>query len=252
MAKMIAVWGSNGSGKKTLSLAIAAQLAHLNKNSVIISTDSSTPALPVFLPNKQITSDGSIGELLSRPISGIGALKGYIHLHPASERIGFMGIASGESPLSYRAFKREIMTSLLRILNDSPFDYGILCCQSNPVMDTMTQLALSTADYPIRMITPDVRGIEFEKSQKGWLRGIPEMRIDSQIRIISPVLRFSPLNRILEITGSSDYFLPFSKDISDKAASGQLVCGCRERYGIQYDKQVKKLAGYMVSQSEGK
>lgn len=247
MVNMIAVWGSNGSGKKTLSLALAAQLAGMRKNSVIISTDSSTPTLPVFLPNRHITSDGSLGELISRPVSDIGALKGYIHIHPSSDRIGFMGLASGETPISYSTFKRDIMISLLRVLNDSPFDYVIFYCQSNPVMDTLTQLALSTSEYPIRMITPDVRGIEFERAQKGWLKGIPEMRVDSQIRIISPILRLSPLAKVREVTGDSDYMLPFSDEIYSKALAGQLVSGCRDRFGIQYDKQVKRLAERIVS-----
>jgi len=246
MVKMIAVWGSNGSGKTTLCCALAAQLAALHKNSVIISTDSSTPSLPVFLPNRYITGDGSLGELLSKPISGVGALRGYIHIHPSSERIGFMGIASDETPITYHSFKRDVMMSLLRVLNDSPFDYVIFDCQSNPVFDAMTQLALSTSEYPIRMLTPDVRGVEFEKSQKGWLRGIPEMRVDGHIRIFSPVLRVSPLEQAVAVTGKGDYLLPFSEDVLGKSTAGQLVAGCHDRYGIQYDKQVNKLAERIV------
>jgi len=246
MVKMIAVWGSDGSGKTTLCSALAAQLAALGKNSVILSTDSSTPALPVFLPNQYITSDGSLGELLSHPISGTGALRGYIHIHPSSERIGIMGMASGETPIAYRAFKRDMMMSLLRVLNDSPFDYVIFDCQSNPVYDSLTQLALSTSEYPIRMLTPDVRGVEFEKSQKGWLRGIPGMRVDEHIRIFSPVLRISPLEQAVSVTGKGDYILPFSEDVYNKSTAGQLVAGCHDRYGIQYDNQVKKFAERIV------
>ena len=246
MVRMIAVWGSNGSGKKTLALALAAQLAGQQKNSVIISTDSSVPALPVFLPGKQIDREGSLGELLSRPVNSVNALKGYIHIHPQSDHIGVMGIASGETPLTYRSFKREIMMSLLRALNDSPFDFVIFCCQANPVLDALTQLALSTSEYPIRMITPDVRGIEFERAQTGWLRGIPEMRVDKHIRIFGPVMRVSPLDKVRGIIGAGDYMLPFSEEVYSKSLAGQLVSGCRDRFGVQYDRQVSRLAGRIV------
>lgn len=247
VVKMIAVWGSNGSGKKTLSLSLAAHLARYKKNSVIISTDRSTPTLPVFLPTQQISSDLSLGELLNTKITGFHSLKGFIHMHPHSDRIGFMGIASGETPMTYREFKRESMISLLSVLNDSPFDYVIFSCQSNPVLDTMTQLAISTSEHLIRLITPDVRGIEFEKSQTGWMQGSKEMRISRHIRIYSPVTRLSPLEKVRETIGDSDYMLPFSEGIYNKANAGNQVIDCHDRFGIQYDKQVSHLTQHILS-----
>ena len=248
MVRMIAVWGSNGSGKKTLSLALAAQLARVQKNTVIISSDSSPPALPVFLPGREITSDGSLGELFSKPIDGLNALKGYIHIHPQSDRIGFMGIASGETPIAYNPFKREDILSLLRHLNDSPFDFVIFSCQSNPGADTLTQLALQTSEYLIRLITPDVRGVEFERAQKNWLRGTYGMgsRIDEHIRVLSPVFRISPVDMVRALSGDCAYMLPFSEDVFNKTLSGDLVCGCRDRFGVKFDKQVIRLAERII------
>ena len=247
MVRMIAAWGSSGAGKTVLCLALASQLAALHKNTVIISTDSSTPSLPVFLPAEQLPPDASLGNLLFSPIKTVNALKGYIHIHPASDRIGFMGITSGETPISYKSFKRETMMALLRVLNDSPFDYIIFDCQANPVFDPMTQLALQTAEYPIRMLTPDVRGLEFERSQTAWMRGIADMRVDKQIRIISPVHSFSPLDRALSVAGQPEYILPFSTDVYSRSIAGQLIAGCRDRSGIEYDSRVRQLAERIIS-----
>lgn len=242
MVKMIAVWGSNGSGKKVVSLGIATKLAEKRKNVVIINTDGSMPILPVFLPRQQIGSDGSVGRLLSSSFQSYNALKGYVHIHPESSHIGFMGIAGGETPITYKAFTRDNMMSLLKVLNDSPFDYIVFSCISNPVYAPLTQLALQTAEYPVRIITPDVRGIEFEKSQKSWLRGIPEMRIDEQIRVINPVRPTSPLDEVISISGAADYVLPFSDEIYGKSIAGGLMRGCKERYGIQFEKRISELA----------
>lgn len=247
MVKMIAVWGSNGSGKKVISLALATKLAEHRKNVVVINTDSAMPALPVFLPRQQTGSEGSIGRLLATPFQSYNALKGYIHLHPESSHIGFMGIASGETPITYKAFTRDNMMSLLKVLNDSPFDYIIFSCISNPVLDSLTQLALQTAEYPIRIITPDVKGIEFEKSQTKWLRGIPGMRVDEQIRIINPVRTTSPIDEVVALSGAADYTLPFSEEIYGRSIAGKLLRGCGERYGIQVEKQMSQLAERIMS-----
>lgn len=190
MVRMIAVWGSPGSGKGVLSIALAAQLAALHKNTVIISSNSSVPALPCYLPNEHLGPDESLGGLIFSPMQNINALKGYIHIHPDSERIGVMGLASGDSPLTYKGFRRENMLTLLRLLDGSPFDYVIFDCQENPTRDSMTVLALETSEYVLRMITPDVRGIEFEKAQLLWMSGAADMRVDRQIRAIAPIYPF--------------------------------------------------------------
>lgn len=250
MVKMIAVWGSSGSGKKLISLALATQLAARKKNVVVINSDSSTPALPVFLPNSQISADGSIGKLLSTPFQNYTALKGYIHIHPNSNHIGFMGIASGETPITYKTFTRENMMSLLKILNDSPFDYIIFSCMANPVYAPLTQLALQTADHPVRIITPDVRGIEFEKSQKGWLSGNEEMRIDKQIRIINPVRQTSPLDEIIAVSGKADFVLPFSEDVYGKSIAGSLIENCKDKLGIHFEKKMKELTERIINDAK--
>lgn len=247
MVKMIAAWGGNGSGKKLISLALAAQLAAHKKNVVVINTDASTPALPVFLPSQQISADGSIGRLLSSSFQSYNALKGYVHIHPNSSHIGFMGMASGETPITYKTFARDKMMSLLKVLNDSPFDYIIFACISNPVHAPLTQLALQTAEYPIRIITPDVRGIEFERSHKAWMRNAENFRVDEHIRIINPVHTVSPIDDIVSVSGKADYVLPFSSEVYGKSIAGQLIDGCKDRYGIHFEKQMRQLAERILS-----
>lgn len=247
MVKMIAVWGSGGSGKKLLSLGLATKLAAHKKNVVVINTDASTPALPVFLPTQQISAEGSIGRLLSSSFQSYNALKGYIHIHPQSNHIGFMGMTSGETPITYKSFARDKMMTLLKVLNDSPFDYIVFACMSNPVYAPLTQLALQTAEYPVRMITPDVRGMEFEKSQTGWMRNAENFRIEEQIRVINPVHTFSPLDNVITVSGPADYVLPFSGEVYGKSIAGQLIEGLKDKHGIIFENGIKELAERILS-----
>lgn len=250
MVKMIATWGSQCSGKKTLAAAMAAHLAAMKRNTVIISTDASTPALPVFLPLAQISSDASLGTLLTRPLHDYQSLKGFIHIHPNNDRFGYMGFASGEMPLTHKTFTRDHMVSLLRVLNGSPFDYVIFVCQTNPVFDPMSQLALQTSEHCIRLITPDVRGIEFEKAHRNWLSNVNGVNFDAQIRILSPVRDKTPVDDVVAVSGSAAYLLPWSEDVYNKSGSGAPIIGCGDRYGIQFDKRVKQLVERMVANDE--
>lgn len=246
MVRMIAVWGSPGSGKGVVSVALATQLASLHKNTVIISGNSSVPALPVYLPKAYIGADGSLGALLNSPMQNASALKGFIHLHPGSERIGVMGLASGESTLSYNAFDGKGIARLQELLDSSPFDYILFDCESNPTRDSMTLLALQNSDHVLRILTPDVMGIEFEKSHLSWMTGAAEIRNDEHIRIISPIHSFSPLETMQTVAGKAEYMLPFSNKVYGKYIAGELISGCSDRYGIQFDKQVRKLAERIV------
>ena len=96
------------------------------------------------------------------------------------------------------------------------------------------------------MIPPEVKGLEFEKSQKSWMQGIEDIRFDRHIRIISPVHLFSPLDEMLSVSGEANHILPFSNEVYGKSISGQLIQGCKDRAGIEYDKQLKQLTERIV------
>ena len=54
MSKIIAVWGSAGSGKSMFCCILAKALTQDKKKAIIINADLSTPMLPVWLPDQII------------------------------------------------------------------------------------------------------------------------------------------------------------------------------------------------------
>lgn len=246
MVRMIAVWGSPGCGKGVISMALASQLATMSRNTVIINTNTSVPALPCYLPKEYLGADNSLGSMLFAPMQNMNALKGHIHIHPKSDRIGIMGIASGESPLTYNAFQQKQVLRLLELLDSSSFDYVVFDCEENPTRHPMTLLAIQTSEYVLRIITPDVKGIEFEKSHLAWMNGAGDIRENEHIRVINPVHNFSPLDEVLNVSGKADHVLPFSQQVYGKNVAGELIGGCNDRFGIQFDKQIHRLAERIV------
>lgn len=240
--KMIAVWGSPGCGKTITSLAIATELANKNKNVVVVNTDTIVPALAVYLPRRtDLTDNNSIGSLLSQKTINYEDLAQKIFIHPKSDRIGFMGLVSGETPLTYNSFEREKMLELLRIFDKTAFDYLIFDCLSNPTQDELTFLALEASDYVIRVISPDVKGIEFSKAQNNWLRGAGNIDIDKHIKICCGYRRkVSPIDQVKAIYGY-DYLIPYSEEAESKYIAGELFKKFGATTGIEFQTVITKL-----------
>jgi cellulose biosynthesis protein BcsQ len=247
MLKIISVWGSPGSGKGTVSAAIAAKLAKHKKNVVIISSAVSPPALPIYIPTDHINDDGSLGNLLSGEMKSLDALKGFVHIHPKSDRIGFMGLVSGQTPLTYNAFSRQEVLKLINLLDQSPFDFVIFDCDQNPTRDAITLSAIQTSEKVLRLITPDTKGIEFEKSHLAWLEVMGDIKLQNQIRIYSPVYEFSPIDAVKGVIGGGEYELPFSSEVYGKFTAGQLVEDFRDKHGIRFEKAVSKLVERLMN-----
>lgn len=240
--KTIAVWGSSGAGKTLTSLAIATELAAHKQNVVVINTDTTTPALPVYLPRKtELDANSSVGTLLSQRTIDMIALNSKIHIHPHSDRIGFMGLVSGETPLTYSAFEREKMLELLGVFAATDFDYVIFDCLSNTTNDELSFLALEVSDHVVRVFSPDVKGIEFCKSQDNWLRGAGSIDVDKHIRVCSGAKkRVSPIDQVRAVY-SFDYLLPYSPEAESKFIAGELIKGFNETSGIDFKKAINRL-----------
>ncbi|MEG2053756.1 MAG: zeta toxin family protein, partial [Oscillospiraceae bacterium] len=140
MLKTLAVWGSPGSGKSTVSLALAWELVKDKQNVLVVNTDCTVPNLPVYLPMLKTNEDGnaSIGTVLDSANRTQETLKNKIHLHEKSACLGFMALESGETPLSYKTFEKSKKYSFLKLLQAQPVDYIIFDCQSNPMYNNFT------------------------------------------------------------------------------------------------------------------
>lgn len=128
-----------------------------------------------------MAASNSIGGLLELQSLSDGALKGRIHRHPKSDRLFFMGHVSGEiAAITYRPPERAAIVSLIHVLQGTPFRHVILDCASNPVYDSLSLFALEAADTVLRVVTPDVKGCEFQKAQLGWLCNSDTFHVERQ------------------------------------------------------------------------
>ena len=241
---LIAVWGSSGAGKTALSLALASAFAENKKDTLILSSDTRTPALPVLLPMvKDIHGGNSIGPLLINPDLTDASLKDRMVRHPKSSHIFCMGYASGETAtFSYGLPTRAAAINLFQVLSQSPFDFVIVDCDSSPAYDQTTLAALEYAHSGLMVLTPDVKGYEFQKAQLGWLANSDVFQFDKYMKIAAPVYPFTPLADARALFGGFDYELPHAQEVAERMMAGELIVKFTLGPGVRYLQQIRMLA----------
>lgn len=248
--KMIAVWGSSGSGKSTVAVSMAAALAKQGKNVVVVNLDMKTPSLPLFLPKAQLGAGNSIGEFLGGDILNYNSLRSKIHIHPQSQHIGFAGLVSGENPISTKIFEREKIMDFLRVLDESPFNYIIFDCESNTFYDQLTLLALEISDYVFRVLTADVKGYEFEKSAIMWMGNSENFAVKRHKRVLNMVRESTAVSAFEHLSGEAHYTLPFAMEVYNRMSAGELIVGCIDKISQKYEAQIEKMVKEVESSGE--
>ena len=233
--QMVAVWGSNGGGKSTVSLALASAISKLGKNVVVVNADLKTPSLAMFLPKAELSVNNSLGTLLNSDVVNYDSLRSKIHIHPQSKHIGFIGLVSGENPISTQTFKREKIIDLLRVLDEAPFDVILFDCDSNTFFDTTTLFALEISDHVLEVLTPDVKGLEFEKSAMSWMRNSDNFAVSQYIKVLNMLHDTSPVDVFAGISGNVAYTLPFSDEVYNRFSAGELITNCTNKKSQQFE-----------------
>lgn len=162
---MMAIAGSPGSGKTTLAVKLAVEIARKKKNVIVVCSDPFVPSVPFLLPT-DTEQEVSLGALLTAPaLTQEKILEACIPV-PANEYISLLGYRMGENLMSYPKVTRERTVEFLVCLRHLA-DYVILDCISVFEADVFSILAMEMADRVLLMGTSDLRGISYYHSHAG-------------------------------------------------------------------------------------
>lgn len=249
MKKVIAVYGSPHSGKGAVSLALAASLAAKKKEVIVISGDRVTPMLKVYAPNSEIPQNLSIGGLLMDSDMTEKAVTSRIVIHPKSNYLGFMGMASLENITTYPPrFIEERVTALFGFLYRL-CDYLIIDCSCNILSDDITLKGLEVANVMVQLITPDIAGLEFWRSMQTILK---DERFSHSVKVpvigcakpISPVPELQNVGKA--VLGDIKYILPYSYEVEDRMMCGRLIKWLGRKEGIAFENMVERIVKHEI------
>lgn len=230
MSKIITVWGNPGCGKSMFCCILAKVLTAGKQKAIIINADSATPMLPVWMPDRLLEKSASIGGVLSSLEINSALVAERVAILKDYPFIGVMGYAAGETPFSYPELKYDriklLISETARLV-----DYVILDCSSN-VVNFFTPTAIESADLCIRILTPDLRGINYLKAHRPLLTDA-KFRYEEHLTFAGLARPFHAIDEMGHLIGGFDGILPYAKEIERCGTSGEMfraLAYCNQRY----------------------
>lgn len=213
---IVALWGSGGSGKSSLSVQIALALSRKKRNVILIDTNFVVPHCCIWFPDISTSQLQSLSSILESEITPEG-LASKIYL--VNRRLGVLGYTKGELSMNSIIQRYDTAASLLHTAA-ALADYVIVDCQTNITQDHLTFTALEMTGYKIITCTPDLRGISF------WLSNVPMLadskyRMESAVHVLNKVRTTSPIDSIERVTGHINFALPFDIRVEKALCEGE-------------------------------
>lgn len=241
MAKVITVWGSPGSGKSMFCCILAKALTRDKQKAVIISGEPGTPMLPVWLPDQIIETNASIGQVLSSVEIDTTLVASHVTVLKHYPFIGLMGYSAGENPLSYPEMDYQMVLQLAAAASRL-VDYVILDCSSN-MTNVFTPAAIEAGDLIIRLLTPDLKGVNYLKAHEPLLQD-RRFRYNEHMTFAGMARPFHAFDEMGYIIGGFDGLLPYGKEIDRCATEGgmfQAIKYCNSKYTASLNKVLDAL-----------
>ena len=241
MGKVITVWGSPGSGKSMFSCILSKALTRDKRKAIIINGEAGTPMLPIWLPEQIIETGASIGQVLSSVEIDTSLVASHVTILKTYPFIGLMGYSAGENPLSYPETDYSMVLQLVSAASKL-VDFVILDCGSN-MTNVFTPAAIESGDLVIRILTPDLKGINYLKAHQPLLVD-ERFHYDRHLTFAGMARPFHAFDEMGYIIGGFDGLLPYSKEIDRCATEGgmfQALKYCNNKYTNSLNKVLETL-----------
>ena len=141
-----------------------------------------------------------------------------------------MGFVAGENPFSYPELKYDKIKLFISEASKL-VDYIILDCSSN-MLNFFTPTAIESADLVVRILTPDLRGLNYLKAHKPLLTD-EKFHYDKHLTFAGLARPFHAIDEMEHLIGGFDGLLPYAKEIERCGTSGQMfkaLSYCNQRY----------------------
>ena len=230
MSKTITVWGSPGSGKSMFCCILAKALTRDKRKAIIISGEPGIPMLPVWLPEQITTTAASIGQVLTSVEIDTSLVASHVTVLKSYPYIGLMGYCAGENPLSYPETDYQMALQLIASAKKL-VDYVILDCGS-VMTNVFTPAAIESGDLVLRIVTPDLKGINYLKAHQPLLAD-GRFHYHEHITFAGMARPFHAFDEMGYIIGGFDGLLPYGKEIDRCATEGgmfQAIKYCNSKY----------------------
>lgn len=217
--KVIAVWGNSGSGKSVISGMIARYFAESGKKVIIMSLDCTTPMMPIWLPQDKIEQNDSLGVALTKRKILIEHFAKRVQIYKPYPNIGFLAFVQEDCFINYSLEYEKIIAGIKAVREIC--DILILDCPTS-FTDITIPASIEMCDYSLCVLTPDLKGVSYYKSNKGLLYA-EKFKNCKQFKILNKAKDFDATKEIGNAVKGVDYIYPYIADVEHAFFSGDAV-----------------------------
>lgn len=248
-SKIIAVMGSQGSGKTTAALKLAFTLSAVKKNVIVVFCDPFTPVIPAVLP-AHIPHDTSLGSLLTAPVLAQTTILNACVPTEKSDYISLLGYCAGESLMHYPQITREKAVEffvLLRYLAD----YIIVDCTSTFEADPASIVAIELADRVLKLGTANLKGVSYYLTHNPMLSD-SRFRKDTHSTVIGNLKTGQDWEATAQQLGGADFVLPYAPELEQQFDELALLVPLTQPESAGYTAAIQQILGIQPEKSKVK
>nr|WP_314465124.1 ParA family protein [uncultured Clostridium sp.] len=238
--QVLAVWGSPGSGKTTVSVRLAKYLAAHKRNALLLLCDMTTPMLPCICPPTDLECERSLGSILAATHITDELIRQNCITLKKMEYLTIIGMKKGENMYTYPPYTTELATELidhLRVI--AP--YIIIDCSSYIAYDVLSAVSLLEADSVLRLVNCDLKSISYLSSQLPLLKD-QKWDADKQYKVASDVKPNQASEHIEQVLGNVTFKLPHSNELEKLGLDGNLLGDLSLKDSRGFRKEIAEIA----------
>ncbi len=238
--RVLAVWGSPGSGKTTVSVRLAKYLADQKKNVALLLCDMTTPMVPCICPSAELECERSLGSILAATHITDTLIKQNCITHKKISYLTIIGMLKGENVFTYPPYTQELAAELIDHLRDIA-PYIIIDCGSSIAHDILSAVSLLEADSVLRLVNCDLKSISYLSSQLPLLKD-QKWDADKQYKVASNIKSNQAGEHIEQVLGSVAFRLTHSDELENLALAGNLLGELALKESRSFRKEIAKIA----------
>lgn len=239
-AKVLAVWGSPGCGKTTVSVKLAKHLADQKNNVILLLCDMTAPMLPCICPSTDLDSEHSLGSILAATHVSESLVKHNCITLKRNSYLSILGMRKGENEYTYPAYQAAQAEELIDCLRGMSA-HVIIDCGSYIANDILSAVALMESDAVLRLVNCDLKSISYLSSQLPLLKD-SKWDADKQYRVASNVRPNEASEHMEQILGNVVFKIPNSAEVAAQVLAGTMFedLGMKDSKGFR--KEIGKIA----------
>lgn len=245
--KLIAIWGSKGSGKTTTAVKVASKLAEMKKETILILTDILAPDINVLMPARKDIN--SMGDLWSTPDCSIDTILKTCNVTD-SKYLAVLSYKSGENIFSHSEYTKENIMDIFMKLK-TVADYIIVDCVEAFPWNVLTTVSLELADKVIRLGEATLKSFSFYDSNLLLLKD-SRYKIDQHYKVLAKVKSNQAKDNSISHFGGVQSELPFANELEKQMLEGELFKQTDSREMKQYNEGILRILNFIEGNEEPK